>query len=86
MHPVLPAGRVAHRQALFILTTKIQFQQTVNPVNTLVVAAVTLPARHLKKLLDAVAGKAFSRLSQPLDHWFTTSRARLITKHRPDQR
>lgn len=79
-------SRVAHRQALFTLTTKIQFQQTVNPVYALVVPDVPLPAKHLKKLLKSVAGIAFSCLSQPLDHRFITSRIRLISIHRPAQR
>ncbi|MCW0342270.1 hypothetical protein NB703_000363 [Pantoea ananatis] len=79
-------SRIAHRQALFTLTPKIQFQQAVNPVYALVVPDVALPAQHLKKFLKSVAGITFSRLCQPLNHRFITSRVRLIMKHSPAQR
>jgi len=79
-------NRIAHWQALFSLTAKIQFQQAVNPVNALMVPAFALPAQHLKKLFKSVSRIAFSRHGQRHNDWLITLRIRLITKYRPAQR
>lgn len=75
-----------HRQPLFSLATKIQFQQTVNPVNTFMVPGITLPAQQLDQLLKTVARIAFCRLRQRMVHRFITPGIRLIKIHRPAQR
>ena len=73
--------RITHRQTLFSLTAKIQFQQTVTPVNTPMVPAVALPAQHLKKLFKSVSRIAFSRHVQRHNDRLITSSIRLITKY-----
>lgn len=49
-------SRITHRQALFSLTAKIQFQQAVNTMNPFIVPCIALPAQHLKKLLNPYRG------------------------------
>ncbi|SQP33508.1 Uncharacterised protein [Escherichia coli] len=40
---------ITHRQPLFALTAKIQFQQTLNTVDPFVIPLVSLPPQNLKK-------------------------------------
>ena len=75
-----------HRQPLFSLATKIQFQQAVNPVNTFMVPGITLPAQQLDQLLKTVARIAFCQFSQRVDHGFITPGIGLVKIHRPAQR
>ncbi len=79
-------SRLTYRQALFSLTTKIQFQQAVNAVNSFMVPAIALPAQHLKKLFKSVSRIALSRHVQCHNHRLITSCIRLIKKYRPAQR
>ncbi|MNJ73191.1 hypothetical protein D3C77_699530 [compost metagenome] len=78
--------RVAYRQPLFSLTTKIQFQEAVNPVNAFVVPGIALPAQQLEQLLKTVARIAFCQFSQRMDHRFITPGIGLIKIDRPAQR
>lgn len=41
----------SHRQTLLSLAAKIQFQRTVNPVNTFMVLGIALPAQQLEQFL-----------------------------------
>ncbi len=70
----------------FSLTAKIQFQQTVNPVNAFMVPGVTLPAQQLKQLLKTIPRVALRQFSQHLGHRFITPGIGLIKIHLPAQR
>lgn len=58
-------SRIAHRQVLFSLTAKIQFQQEVNPVNALMVPCVALPAKDLKTFYIRIADSVQPPRSAP---------------------
>jgi hypothetical protein len=77
---------ITHWQPLFSLTTKIQFQQAVNPVSAFMVPGIALPAQQLEQLLKTVARIAFCQFSQRMDHRFITPGIGLIKIYRPAQR
>lgn len=79
-------SRITHRQALFSLTAKIQFQQAINPVNTFMIPGVTLPAQQLEQLIKTISRVALCQLSQQLDHWFIAPGIGLVNIDRPAQR
>jgi len=79
-------ARVAYRQTLLSPATKIQFQQTVNPVHAFVVPGVVLPAQELEQLLKTISWIALRQPSQRVDHRFITPGIGLVKVHRPAQR
>ncbi len=79
-------SRITYRQALLTFTTKIEFQQAVNPMHTFIITDMTLPAKYLKKTLKYVEWITLSCLIQHLDHRLITSRIGLVMKHRSAQR
>ncbi len=64
--------RVTHWKSMLSLATEIQFQQAVDPVNTLMIRGVTLPAQQLEQLLKTLSRIAFCKFSQCQDHRFVT--------------
>lgn len=69
-----------------LLLRRIQFQQAVNPVYTLMIPGITLPAKHLKEFLHTVSRIALRHFSKRLDHRLITPGIGLIKIHCPAQR
>lgn len=62
--------RITHRQTLFAFTAKVQLQQTIDPVNALMIPPIALPAQNLEQLFKPVTRITFCRLYQYLYHRF----------------
>ena len=76
---------ITHRQPLFALSAKIQFQQTVNTVDPFVIPRVSLPPQNLKKFRKTVSWVSLGHCLQRDNNGFVTRGIRTVMVNRSAQ-